>query len=67
MRRAEAIIARVKEEIDFHRASVRKNSTLDFDEVKRLRTKLKETDEEKVQLAQKLLGLCTSVLKVCEM
>lgn len=27
---------------------------------------LQETEEEKVQLAQKLLGLCTSVLKVRE-
>ena len=27
---------------------------------------LQQTEEEKVQLAQKLLGLCTSVLKVTE-
>lgn len=29
-------------------------------------TLLQQTEEEKVQLAQKLLGLCTSVLKVNE-
>jgi kinesin family protein 15 len=37
--------------------------------VERLNSQLdlpQETEEEKVQLAHKLLGLCTSVLKVCE-
>ncbi|KAL8170416.1 hypothetical protein V2J09_022220 [Rumex salicifolius] len=34
-----------------------------IEEEKRLSNKLKESEEERVQLAQELLGLCTSILK----
>ncbi|XP_035540732.1 kinesin-like protein KIN-12D isoform X2 [Juglans regia] len=63
LRRTEVILSRVKEELACFRASIGKNPYIDFDEEHRLNIKLKETEEEKVQLAQRLLGLCTSVLK----
>ncbi|KAL5539514.1 hypothetical protein UlMin_045193, partial [Ulmus minor] len=63
LRRTEVILSRVKEELACFRASVGRNPHINFDEEKRLSTKLKETKEEKMQLAHKLLGLCTSVLK----
>ncbi|XP_024021248.1 kinesin-like protein KIN-12D isoform X2 [Morus notabilis] len=63
LRRTEGILSRVKEELNRFRDSLGRNPYIDFDEEKRLSTKLKETEEEKMQLAQKLLGLCTSVLK----
>ncbi|KAF3435686.1 hypothetical protein FNV43_RR22777 [Rhamnella rubrinervis] len=63
LRRTEHILSRVKEELSCFRASNGRNPYINFDEEKRLNTKLKESEEEKVQLAQKLLALCTSVLK----
>ncbi|KAB2602968.1 phragmoplast orienting kinesin 2-like [Pyrus ussuriensis x Pyrus communis] len=63
LRRTEVILSRVKEELACFRASCGKNPCVDFDEEQRLGAKLKETEEEKLQLAQKLLGLCSSVLK----
>ncbi|KAK6916496.1 Kinesin motor domain [Dillenia turbinata] len=62
-RRAEAILSRVKEELARYRASGGRSLFIDFDEEQRLKNKLKETEEERLQLAQKLLGLCTSILK----
>ncbi|XP_062092244.1 kinesin-like protein KIN-12D [Humulus lupulus] len=63
LRRTEVILSRVKEELACFRASNGRSPYIDFDEEKRLSAKLKETEEEKVQLAQKLLALCTSILK----
>ncbi|CAB4320692.1 unnamed protein product [Prunus armeniaca] len=63
LRRTEVILSRVKEELARFRASCGRNPYVDFDEEQRLSAKLEETEEEKLQLAQKLLGLCTSVLK----
>ncbi|RXH88151.1 hypothetical protein DVH24_042222 [Malus domestica] len=63
LRRTEVILSRVKEELACFRASCGKNPYVDFDEEQRLGAKLKETEGEKLQLAQKLLGLCSSVLK----
>uniref|UniRef100_A0A7N0TDF2 Kinesin motor domain-containing protein n=1 Tax=Kalanchoe fedtschenkoi TaxID=63787 RepID=A0A7N0TDF2_KALFE len=64
LRRAENILSRVREELSAYRASVGKSCYFDFDDNERLHEKLKETEEEKLQLAQKLLALCTSILKV---
>ncbi|PKI50228.1 hypothetical protein CRG98_029301, partial [Punica granatum] len=64
LRRAEFVLSRVKEELARYRASIGKNPYVNLDEEQLLNNKLKETEEERVQLAQKLLGLCTSVLKV---
>ncbi|XP_048337159.2 kinesin-like protein KIN-12D isoform X1 [Ziziphus jujuba] len=63
LRRTENILSRVKDELASFRVSNGRNPYIDFDEEKRLSAKLKESEEEKMQLAQKLLGLCTSVLK----
>ncbi|KAL5855677.1 hypothetical protein ACOSQ4_005479 [Xanthoceras sorbifolium] len=63
LRRSEVLLFRVKEELAQYRASIGKNPNINFDEEQRLNNKLKETEEERMQLAQKLLGLCTSILK----
>ncbi|KAK0583126.1 hypothetical protein LWI29_033600 [Acer saccharum] len=63
LRRSEVFLSRVKEELAQYRASIGKNPNINFDEEHRLKNKLQETEEERMQLAQKLLGLCTSILK----
>ncbi|XP_062020518.1 kinesin-like protein KIN-12D [Rosa rugosa] len=63
LRRTEVLLSRCKEELARYRASIGRNPYVDFDEEQRLSNKVKEIEEEKLQLAQKLLGLCTSVLK----
>ncbi|XP_022947427.1 kinesin-like protein KIN-12D [Cucurbita moschata] len=63
LHRTEILLSRVKEELAYFRTSIGKTPDIDFDEEQRLNIKLKETEEEKVQLARKLLNLCTSVLK----
>ncbi|OVA15456.1 Kinesin [Macleaya cordata] len=63
LRRTETILSRVKEELARYRASDGRSPFIDLDEEQRLHNKLKETEEERLQLAQKLLSLCTSILK----
>ncbi|XP_021285651.1 kinesin-like protein KIN-12D isoform X2 [Herrania umbratica] len=63
LRRTEVVLSRVREELAHYRASMGKNPHINFDEEQRLTNKLRESDDDRVQLAQKLLGLCTSVLK----
>ncbi|KAK6241009.1 hypothetical protein SCA6_006398 [Theobroma cacao] len=63
LRRTEVVLSRVREELAHYRASIGKNPHINFDEEQRLNNKLRESDDDRVQLAQKLLGLCTSVLK----
>nr|QWT43324.1 kinesin-like protein KIN12C [Citrullus lanatus] len=63
LHRTEIFLSRVKEELAYFRTSNGKTSDINFDEEQRLNIKLKQTEEEKVQLARKLLNLCTSVLK----
>ncbi|CAI9764401.1 unnamed protein product [Fraxinus pennsylvanica] len=63
LRRTEAFLSRVKEEVARFRASNGLNPYINFDEEQRLDNKLKETEEERLQLAQKLIGLCTNILK----
>ncbi|GFQ03855.1 phragmoplast orienting kinesin 2 [Phtheirospermum japonicum] len=63
LRKTEAILSRVKDELSQFRAANGKNPFINFDEEEQLGKKLKEAEEEKLQLAQKLLGLCTTVLK----
>ncbi|XVF45199.1 hypothetical protein PTKIN_Ptkin02bG0185700 [Pterospermum kingtungense] len=63
LRRTEVVLSRVREELAHYRSSVGKNPRVNFDEEQRLNDKLRESDDDRVQLAQKLLGLCTSVLK----
>ncbi|KAG6408884.1 hypothetical protein SASPL_131910 [Salvia splendens] len=63
LHKTEAILSRVKEELAQFRVANGRNAYINFDEEQLLQKKLKETDEERLQLAQKLLGLCTSVLR----
>ncbi|KAG7582503.1 Kinesin motor domain [Arabidopsis suecica] len=63
LRRADVSVSRAKEELAFYRASSGKNPHSNFDKTHQLSTKLKETEEDRMQLARKLLGLCTSILK----
>ncbi|CAD5323501.1 unnamed protein product [Arabidopsis thaliana] len=63
LRRADVSVSRAKEELAFYRASSGKNPHSNFDKTHQLSTKLKETEEDRMQLAQELLSLCTSILK----
>nr|KYP49832.1 Kinesin-like protein KIF15 [Cajanus cajan] len=64
LRRADIFVSRVKEDLARLRASAGVKTRIDIDEEQRLMIKLKEIEEEKVQLAQQLLRLSTNVLKV---
>lgn len=65
LRRADVNSSRAKEELAWYRASSGKNQHSNIDKLHhQLSTKLKETEQDRMQLAQKLLGLCTSILKV---
>ncbi|XP_010525678.1 PREDICTED: kinesin-like protein KIN-12D [Tarenaya hassleriana] len=63
LRRAGVILSRVKEELAYYRASSGKNPCPNLEEDQRLSNRLKEAVEDRMQLARKLVGLCTSVLK----
>ncbi|CAL5213205.1 unnamed protein product [Lathyrus oleraceus] len=63
LRRSNHFMTRVQEDIARLRASTGSKQYIDFDQEQRLRKMVKETDEEKIQLAQQLLRLCTNVLK----
>ncbi|XP_068655925.1 kinesin-like protein KIN-12D isoform X2 [Aristolochia californica] len=63
LRRSESTLSRVKEELARYRSSSGKDPYIDIDEEQRLRNQLENKEEDRVQLAQKLVGLCTNVLK----
>ncbi|KAF6160589.1 hypothetical protein GIB67_019529 [Kingdonia uniflora] len=63
LHRAEIRLSRVKEELSLYCASNGISPSIDFDKEKRLINKLKESEGERMQLAQKLLSSCTSILK----
>ncbi|CAA7052987.1 unnamed protein product [Microthlaspi erraticum] len=60
LRRADVNISRAKEELAWYRASSGKNQHSNF---QKMHTKLKETEEDRMQLGKKLLCLSTSILK----
>ncbi|KAI3804977.1 hypothetical protein L1987_26916 [Smallanthus sonchifolius] len=62
LKRSEVILNRVKEELANLRAAHGKNAYYVETELQ-LAENLRETEEERDQLAQKLAGLCTSILK----
>lgn len=64
LRRADVNISRAKEELAWYRASSGKNQHSNFEKMHHLSTKLKETEEDRMQLGKKLLCLSTSILKV---
>ncbi|CAI8618378.1 unnamed protein product [Vicia faba] len=63
LRRSNHFMSRVQEDIARLRASTGSKHYIDFDQEQRLRKMVKETEEEKIQLAQQLLRLSTNVLK----
>ncbi|WOL05131.1 kinesin-like protein KIN-12F [Canna indica] len=64
LKRSEEILSRVKEELAHYRESVGNGPYIDFDKEEQLRKKLEESEEESIQLAQKLLSLCTCIFRV---
>ncbi|XP_019702656.1 kinesin-like protein KIN-12F isoform X1 [Elaeis guineensis] len=64
LHRLEAVLSRLEEELARHRASSGKNPYVDIDEEERLRRKLQDSEEDRIQLAQKLSSLSSSILKV---
>ncbi|GJT74450.1 kinesin-like protein KIN-12D [Tanacetum coccineum] len=62
LRRNDAILIRVKEELAKERAASGKNSYYVETELQ-LEERLKETEDERDRLAQKLAALCTNILK----
>ncbi|KAJ4830100.1 hypothetical protein Tsubulata_017786 [Turnera subulata] len=63
LRRTEINLSRVREELAHYRSSMGRSPYVNFDEEQRLMNKIKEIEDDRVQLAQRLLGLCTSILK----
>ncbi|XP_015163781.1 phragmoplast orienting kinesin 2 isoform X1 [Solanum tuberosum] len=63
LRKTESILSRVREELAHFRQTNGRSPYINFDKEQTLENKLKEKEEERLQLAQKLLGLCTTVLK----
>ncbi|CAO2815149.1 unnamed protein product [Amaranthus hypochondriacus] len=63
LRATESFLSRLKEELAHYRACNGRSPYVHFDEEKRLKNKIKEAEQEKLHLAQKLLNLCTSILK----
>lgn len=66
LRRADVNISRAKEELAWYRASSGKNQHSNFEKMHHLSTKLKESEEDRMQLGKQLLCLSTSILKVRE-
>lgn len=64
LRRTEALLARVSDELARYRTADGRTPYISIDEEQRLRNKLQEAEEERVQLAQKLVSMCNSVLQV---
>lgn len=63
LRKMEALLTRIKEELAHYRAANGRSPCINFDEEQRLCNKLKETETERLQVAQELVSLCTSILK----
>ncbi|XP_015061958.1 kinesin-like protein KIN-12D isoform X1 [Solanum pennellii] len=62
LRKTESMLSRNREELAHFRQINGRSPYIDFDKERMLENKLKEKEEERLQLAQKLLGLCTAVL-----
>ncbi|XP_073006055.1 kinesin-like protein KIN-12F isoform X2 [Typha latifolia] len=63
LQRSEAVLSRVKEELAHYRSTSGKNPYINIDDEELLSRKLQDSEEDRLKLAQELLGLCTSVLK----
>ncbi|KAG0565723.1 hypothetical protein KC19_7G010200 [Ceratodon purpureus] len=63
LRRAEHLNTRISEELAKYRTAQGKSSALNIEEEQRLRIKLQEVEEQRDQEVQKLVSLCSSVMK----
>ncbi|CAN6449393.1 unnamed protein product [Victoria cruziana] len=63
LRNTETLFIRVNDELARYRACCGKKPYINVDEEQVLKNKLKEIDEERIQLAQRLLCMCTNILK----
>ncbi|KAG0556184.1 hypothetical protein KC19_11G032900 [Ceratodon purpureus] len=61
MRRSEMMFARVKDELERYRIAAGKTPFPNFDEEQRLRSKLQEAEESKIQLAQQFITLSNAI------
>uniref|UniRef100_A0A7I4DZD3 Kinesin motor domain-containing protein n=1 Tax=Physcomitrium patens TaxID=3218 RepID=A0A7I4DZD3_PHYPA len=61
MRRSELMFARVKDELERYRIAAGKTPFPNIDEEQRLRSKLQEAEESKIQLAQQFITLCNAI------
>jgi kinesin family protein 15 len=64
LRRSDILFARVNDELARYRIADGKTPFLNIDEEQCLRSKLQEAEESNVQMAQKFVSLCTSILQV---
>lgn len=65
LRRTEVLLARVNDELAKYRAAEGKTPFINIDEEQCLRSKLQEAEDAKIQMAQKLITVCTSIMEVC--
>ncbi|BBM96977.1 kinesin family member 15 [Marchantia polymorpha subsp. ruderalis] len=63
LRRTEILFTRVNDELARYRNAEGKTPFLNFDEEDRLRKKLQETEENRLQLAQNFVSLCTAIIQ----
>lgn len=61
LRRLEMMFARVKDELERYRISAGKSPFPNIDEEQRLRSKLQEAEERKIQFAQQFITLCNAI------
>ncbi|XP_024384201.1 kinesin-like protein KIN-12C isoform X3 [Physcomitrium patens] len=66
LRRTEVLLARVTDELAKYRTAEGKTPLLNIDEEQCLRIKLQEAEDAKIQMAQKLLKIYSSIVKVAD-
>ncbi|KAL3700311.1 hypothetical protein R1sor_018333 [Riccia sorocarpa] len=62
LRRTEILFTRVNDELARYRTAEGRSPFLNFDEEERLRKKLQETEENRMQLAQNFVSLCAAII-----
>ncbi|CAM6102761.1 unnamed protein product [Calypogeia fissa] len=63
LRRMEILFTRVNDELARYRTAEGKTPFLNFDEEARLQKKLQETEENRLHLAETVIGLCTGIMQ----
>ncbi|CAM6127967.1 unnamed protein product [Calypogeia fissa] len=63
LRRMEILFTRVNDELARYRTAEGRSPFLNFDEETRLQKKLQETEENRLQLAETVIGLCTGIMQ----